>query len=96
MISVTERKVGLGRQSVVYLANVEKHLRKQIACKRHNINSAFEKGLQTELEILKTNNHVSHPYLYLIVCIKSCNQVNVLSIISSFTRNEITYTFSPL
>lgn len=65
MISVTGRSVGWGRQSTVYLANVERRLRKQLACKRHNtpIGKFAQLALKTELEILKSNKHVSYTSL---------------------------------
>ncbi|KAG2200770.1 hypothetical protein INT47_002814 [Mucor saturninus] len=81
MMSITSRSIGWGRQSTVYLANVESRLRKQLACKRHNtpISESLRRALQTELQILKTNKHA-----------------NVLSIISDFVLENHTYTFMPL
>lgn len=66
--------IGYGRQSVVYLANVEKRLRMQLACKKHRRTSFFGhtglNSLETEIKILKSNNHVCNPYSFIILVLK--------------------------
>lgn len=62
MISVSNRQIGVGIQSEVFLCNIVKRLRFQLACKRHRkkpFSGLGSKALKTELSILETNKHVS-------------------------------------
>ncbi|KAI8064123.1 kinase-like domain-containing protein [Thamnidium elegans] len=82
MISVTNRQIGVGTQSEVFLCNIVKRLRFQLACKRHRKKYFWglgSKALKTELSILESNKHQ-----------------NVLSVISWFERNNDMYSFCPL